>query len=426
MEKSNPHWIVDIEELLVSGLSQVVPGYYKETYDVDSYLGMIEVALPRNHAVPTPISEEQQLDYLDARGWLKLIVYDWNKVFRNEFREMRVRNWAGELIDVRNQKSHGNKVNRFTDEQTLRAAETAGLLLEAMGASEEAFKVNEIKKRLGEKHYEKVYGGDEREKRQQLEEEKQKLEELLTESNKRVDELSIEFKELEPFWLKLKILVELIVRLQQHSLVIGDDGELVHPDIFSRTIMSNLRLIKEIDESYELPAEFGELSQEYELELSRLLETEAEVFRLSSEYHEHVGHEESSEFKSSTPPDSVVPHVEHARVLYVNNGDSIDVELNGERHRVRYIGINALEGCRDANAQLVEGRTVSLVRDVSDTDRYGRLLRYVFVDEIFVNEVLLRDGYARASIWKPDTRFEARFRELEDQAQNPHGDDFQF
>ena len=230
MRKSNAHWIVDIKELLVSGLRQVVPGYYNKIYDVDSYLGMIEDALPRNHAVPTPITEEEQLDHIDAYGWLKVIVYDWNKVFRNEFRGRRVQNWAGELIDVRNQQSHGNKINRFTDEQTLRAAETAGLLLEAMGATQEANKVSEIKKRLGEKHYENVYGGNELEKREKLETENQKLEKLLNEINKQVEELSIEFKELEPFWLKLRILVELVVRLEQHSLVIGDDGELVHPD----------------------------------------------------------------------------------------------------------------------------------------------------------------------------------------------------
>ena len=97
--------------------------------------------------------------------------------------------------------------------------------------------------------------------------------------------------------------------------------------------------------------------------------------------------------------------------------------MNGQRHRVRYIGINTPErdepcsdAAKDANARLVSGRTVTLVRDVSNTDRYGRLLRYIYVGNTFVNEVLVRDGYAENSVWVPDTRHAHRFRALEAEA----------
>ena len=76
---------------------------------------------------------------------------------------------------------------------------------------------------------------------------------------------------------------------------------------------------------------------------------------------------------------------ETARVTYVIDGDTIDVRIGTEIYRVRYVGVNTPE--RDepcyndatrANAVLVDDQVVTLVRDVSDTDKYGRLLRYVY------------------------------------------------
>ncbi len=97
--------------------------------------------------------------------------------------------------------------------------------------------------------------------------------------------------------------------------------------------------------------------------------------------------------------------------------------MNGQRFRVRYIGINTPErdepcsdAAKNANARLVNGRMVTLVRDVSNTDRYGRLLRYIYVGNTFVNEVLVRDGFAENSVWAPDTRYAHHFRALEAEA----------
>ncbi len=124
---------------------------------------------------------------------------------------------------------------------------------------------------------------------------------------------------------------------------------------------------------------------------------------------------------SPTPED--VEAGETARVVTVIDGDTIDVLIGGERYRVRYIGIDTPE--RDevcyteataANAAWVSGKTVRLVRDVSETDRYGRLLRYVYVDGVFVNEALVRDGWARAVSYPPDTTYTRRFYALENQA----------
>lgn len=107
-------------------------------------------------------------------------------------------------------------------------------------------------------------------------------------------------------------------------------------------------------------------------------------------------------------------------VTRVIDGDTIDVLLNGEEVRVRYVGINTPE--RDevcyseataANALLVGGQTVRLERDTSETDRYGRLLRYIYVGDTFVNRQLVADGYAEAVLYNPDDEYYEDFRRFE-------------
>ena len=61
------------------------------------------------------------------------------------------------------------------------------------------------------------------------------------------------------------------------------------------------------------------------------------------------------------------------------------------------------------NRDLVEGRTVALETDVSDRDRFGRLLRYVYVDGVMVNELLVLEGYATANTFPPDVKYQERF-----------------
>ena len=66
--------------------------------------------------------------------------------------------------------------------------------------------------------------------------------------------------------------------------------------------------------------------------------------------------------------------------------------------------------------QLVEGKLVRLERDVSETDRYNRLLRYVYVDSVFVNAELVRAGLARARAYPPDTRYQDYLEKMEAEA----------
>jgi len=117
------------------------------------------------------------------------------------------------------------------------------------------------------------------------------------------------------------------------------------------------------------------------------------------------------------------PPIEQVEVLYVFDGDTITIEGG---YRVRYIGIDTPEihpelepygiEALEANRKLVEGKEVRLERDVSETDKYGRLLRYVYVDDVFVNAELVRQGLAEAKAYPPDTKYQDYLEELEAEA----------
>lgn len=115
---------------------------------------------------------------------------------------------------------------------------------------------------------------------------------------------------------------------------------------------------------------------------------------------------------------------ETAQVVQIIDGDTIDVQFsNGTRERVRYVGMNTPERdevcyneAKQANAIFVEGKTVRLVKDVSDTDQYDRLLRYVYVGDLFVNRALVEQGYAEAVVYDPDRAHYDEFVTLEKQA----------
>ncbi len=114
--------------------------------------------------------------------------------------------------------------------------------------------------------------------------------------------------------------------------------------------------------------------------------------------------------------------MERAIVTRVVDGDTVELE-NGER--VRYIGVDTPETkhpskpvqCfgREAskrNKELVEGKEVLLEKDVSNTDRYNRLLRYVYLpnpdaseEAIFVNEYLVEQGYGQVISYPPDVKY---------------------
>ncbi len=117
---------------------------------------------------------------------------------------------------------------------------------------------------------------------------------------------------------------------------------------------------------------------------------------------------------------------QNVKVVRVIDGDTIEIE---GKIKVRYIGINTPElhdprrpvecfaqAAADENKKLVEGKTVSLEKDVSEVDKYKRLLRYVYVDNIFINDYLVRQGFAQVSTFPPDVKYVSQFLEAQKEA----------
>jgi endonuclease YncB( thermonuclease family) len=92
-------------------------------------------------------------------------------------------------------------------------------------------------------------------------------------------------------------------------------------------------------------------------------------------------------------------------VASVTDGDTIRVLMpDGTNEPVRLIGIDAPEDgslldqeATDHLADLVLGKDLRMVVYVSDRDRFDRLLRYIYVDDLFVNEEMVRAGLAGLS-----------------------------
>lgn len=113
-------------------------------------------------------------------------------------------------------------------------------------------------------------------------------------------------------------------------------------------------------------------------------------------------------------------------VTKVIDGDTIVLE-SGET--LRYIGIDAPETfgkdqcfsdeSTNKNKELVIGKHVRLEKDVSEKDRYSRLLRYVWLQsdsgqgEIFINEHLVAEGYAISAAYPPDVKYQNFFEDAE-------------
>jgi endonuclease YncB( thermonuclease family) len=127
------------------------------------------------------------------------------------------------------------------------------------------------------------------------------------------------------------------------------------------------------------------------------------------------------------------PAYETAIVTRVVDGDTIVANINGTEYKVRYIGMDTPETVdprkpvqfmgKEASAknkELVDGRTVKLEKDVSNTDRYGRLLRYVYVEQngqwIMVNAELVKLGFAQVATYPPDVKYQSMFLDLQRQA----------
>ncbi len=125
-------------------------------------------------------------------------------------------------------------------------------------------------------------------------------------------------------------------------------------------------------------------------------------------------------------------------VSRVVDGDTIVVTINGTEEKIRFIGVNTPESVgryskkpqlygKEASAYTkaqLDGKTVYLQKDVSDRDKYGRLLRYVWLEEPdksnleeqMFNAILIKEGYGRVMTYPPDVKYSKTFVGIEERA----------
>lgn len=126
---------------------------------------------------------------------------------------------------------------------------------------------------------------------------------------------------------------------------------------------------------------------------------------------------------TNTTPGQISSEITVSRVV---DGDTIELSSG---QKVRYIGVDTPEvvdprkpvqcfgvEASNKNKELVLGKTVRLEKDISETDKYGRLLRYIWVGETLVNDYLVRQGYAHASSYPPDVKYQEQLTQAEAEA----------
>lgn len=114
-------------------------------------------------------------------------------------------------------------------------------------------------------------------------------------------------------------------------------------------------------------------------------------------------------------------------VAHVVDGDTIDVSGCSDAGRIRLILINTpevspgqcfgKESSAYTEAHLL-GRQVGLEKDVSETDSFGRKLRYVWSDGELYEERIVLDGFAEIALYPPDLKYQARIAAAQVDAQS--------
>jgi micrococcal nuclease len=121
---------------------------------------------------------------------------------------------------------------------------------------------------------------------------------------------------------------------------------------------------------------------------------------------------------------TAAPSRQDARVVAVNDGDSVTIVMNGMKYRARLIGIDAPEmgqepwgrKAREHLRTLLKGYRwrVSIEEDVEQRDKYNRFLVYLWSpDGEMLNERMLRDGYAVLFTIQPNSKYAERFRKAQ-------------
>lgn len=130
--------------------------------------------------------------------------------------------------------------------------------------------------------------------------------------------------------------------------------------------------------------------------------------------------------------EQIIPNgkIQNLKVIRVVDGDTLELEKDSVKYKVRLIGVNTPESVHidkskntkegkiasEFTKSKLEGKEVELEFDVNPYDKYGRLLAYVYIDGVSFNEILLEEGYAKTMFIAPNVKYKELYRQIEEKA----------
>ena len=150
MAKSNRDRVGEIMDLLKNGLGLYALQQYKFVHK-SKYLEELELQLYDGGTNISLSGEAQALERIDTQGWLKVIFYSWNEVFREKLGHSE-RSYVSILMEARNKWAHQEA---FTNDDAQHVADIARRLLEAVNATDEATQAERHNYELARLKYER-------------------------------------------------------------------------------------------------------------------------------------------------------------------------------------------------------------------------------------------------------------------------------
>lgn len=140
---------------------------------------------------------------------------------------------------------------------------------------------------------------------------------------------------------------------------------------------------------------------------------------------------DNTETTTNTIVSTHISELNKYEVISVTDGDTFKIDYNGEEKKVRLIGVNTPESvspnkkknnnygkvASNYTKERLEGKMIYLEFDVQDTDKYGRILAYVYLEDgIMYNKELLEKGYAQVATYPPNVKYVKEFEEIQKRA----------
>jgi micrococcal nuclease len=159
--------------------------------------------------------------------------------------------------------------------------------------------------------------------------------------------------------------------------------------------------------------------------LSASDQSEAQDFPVRARLPQLAGDSAAATPSATAPAGATPVGLTSCTVTNVVDGDTIDVNGCADAGRIRLILVDTPEispgecfgkQAREYTTQRLLNRQVGLEKDKTNTDRYDRFLRYVWVDAELFNERLVRDGYAAMGIYPPDIKYQSRIAVAQQEA----------